>query len=473
MNYMHMKHLFWVLFLAAGFVACKKSGSPDGQPDPAPQPQPQQPDIRPHGTPVGTSIKKTIGAAGGTIAATGGRITVDIPAGALAANTEITLQEVTNSLPGSPGKSFRLEPEGIKFTKPITLTIPYTDAMLADTIHPDALFLAYQDKAGGWRFMAKSRVDKANKTVKVETDHFSDWTLYALFWLHADLDYLTIGKTTELQVLSMMNEPGRPVGEHPEIAITAAKVLENPNNVKNWKLTGKAGGTLEPRGLKAHFKAPETLQFDNISSVSVEIHDWVPPELRPGRSNPILTLVQDITIDDGTYWLSTYNNVLSEGIPLRNNVMIHEGDLIINGIIDAEEPVDGYTLQIFGKGYSSGSHPYYSMDLDLDDTGKSLGMKLPQNAVTYHVECPPEELIWIPSPGSVNIVEVTTQFGRKYVRGTATGSVWRDAGGCEAIRVGNYSIEFKVANRYNFGDFGILEPIMSKMMMATMLKKRK
>ncbi|MGE7776834.1 hypothetical protein ACQKLP_19100 [Chitinophaga sp. NPDC101104] len=468
-----MKHLIWVLFLASAFAACRKSGPPGGQPGPQPQPQPQQPDIRPHGTPVGTAIKKTVGAAGGTIVATGGRITVDIPAGALAANTELTLQEVTNTLPGSPGKSFRLGPESIKFAKPITLTIPYTDALLADSIHPDALFLAYQDKAGGWRFMAKSRVDKANKVVKVETDHFSDWALYALFWLHADLDYLSIGKTTELQVLSMMNEPGRPIGEHPEIAITAAKALENPNNVKNWKVTGEAGGTLEPRGLKALFKAPETLQFDNIASVSVEIHDWVPPELRPGRSAPVLTLVQDITIDDGTYWLSTYNNVLSEGIPLRNNVMVHEGDLIINGIIDDVEPVDGYTLQVFGKGYSAGSHPYYSMDHDVENAGKVLGMKLPQNAATFYVECPPDGLKWIPSPGSVNITEVTTVFGRKYVRGTATGSVWREAGSCEAIRVGNFSIEFKVAIRYNFNDFGALQPMMAKMMTASMLRKRK
>lgn len=463
-----MKHLFLVLFLACGFLACKKPGSPDGTPDP----QPQQPDVRPHGTPVGTSIKKTIGAAGGTIAS-GGNITVDIPAGALAANTELTLQEVTNTLPGSPGKSFRLEPEGIKFAKPITLTIPYTDELLADTIQPEALFLAYQDKAGGWRFMAQSRVDKANRTVKVETDHFSDWTLYPLFWLHTDLDYLSIGKTTELQVLSMMNELGRPIGEHREIAITAAKVLENPNNVKNWKVFGDAGGVIEPRGLKALFKAPETLQFDNIANVSVEIHNWVPPELRPGRSNPVLTLIQEITIDDGTYWLSTYKGVLSEGIPLRNNVMFYKGDLIINGIIDDEEPVDGYTLQVFGTGFSAGNYPYYNMDHNEARAGKVLGMKLPQNAATYHVECPPEGLVYKASPGSVNITEVTTVFGRRYVRGTATGSVWRDAGICEAVRVGEYSIEFKVANRYTFEEFGELEPAMSKMMMAAMLRKGK
>ncbi len=152
--------------------------------------------------------------------------------------------------------------------------------------------------------------------------------------------------------------------------------------------------------------------------------------------------------------------------------MVHEDDLIINGILDDMEPVAGYSLQVFGKGYSTGSHPYYSMYHDVENAGKELGITLPQNAATYHVECPPDGLKRIPSPGSVNITEVTTVFGRKYVKGTATGSVWRDAGGCEAIRVGDFSIEFKVANRYNFSDFGALQPKMAKMMLASMSRKR-
>ncbi len=129
--------------------------------------------------------------------------------------------------------------------------------------------------------MKNSRVDKAAKTVTVQTDHFSDWAMYALFWLNSDVKDLKIGEATRLQVLSMMNEPGAPIGEHPEIAITAAKVLENPNNVKNWKKTGE--GTIQASGLKAVYKAPDFLKFEESAAVSVEIHNWVPAELRPDR----------------------------------------------------------------------------------------------------------------------------------------------------------------------------------------------
>ncbi len=141
-----MKQLVMML-LVCGVFACKKSSKSDDTPQPEPPPQ-GQPEIRPHGTPVGTAVKLRIGAAGGKIEGADSKIILEIPAGALTAEREISVQEVTNTLPGSPGKSFRLLPEDIKFARPVKLTFPYTDQMLLDTIRPEALFMAYQDKSG-------------------------------------------------------------------------------------------------------------------------------------------------------------------------------------------------------------------------------------------------------------------------------------------------------------------------------------
>src|SRR5688500_10913461 len=119
-----MKKIFFllaILVMVASF-SCKKSVIDK------PTPVPAAPLVTAAGTPDGVANSKLITAAsGGSITSTDGKITVDIPAGALTNNETITIQPVTNTTGLGQGKAYRLTPHGLAFNKPVTITFPYTD----------------------------------------------------------------------------------------------------------------------------------------------------------------------------------------------------------------------------------------------------------------------------------------------------------------------------------------------------------
>ena len=85
------------------------------------------------GAPTGSAASATIGAAGGKVSTPDGKIALAIPAGALAADTVISIQPLTNMAHGKIGAAYRLTPEGQMFLKPVTLTFTYTDQDLQGT----------------------------------------------------------------------------------------------------------------------------------------------------------------------------------------------------------------------------------------------------------------------------------------------------------------------------------------------------
>ncbi len=78
---------------------------------------------------------RQIGHAGGIVEVTGGA-KVAIPAGALAADTKITVSEVESDVPlpdglFSAGKAYSFEPHGLTFAVPVTITLPFTGDSVA------------------------------------------------------------------------------------------------------------------------------------------------------------------------------------------------------------------------------------------------------------------------------------------------------------------------------------------------------
>ena len=118
----------------------------------------------------------TIGAAGGTLSADGGRVTLTVPAGALTSNTKLRITPIDNTAPGGTGHAYRLEPNRQTFAKPVTLML---------TASPDdvegselsQLGAAYQDSAGHWLDIAV-KTDEQASTVQFETPHFTDFSFY-------------------------------------------------------------------------------------------------------------------------------------------------------------------------------------------------------------------------------------------------------------------------------------------------------
>src|SRR5687767_14935758 len=108
-----------LLFTATIVVSCKKDGGGGGL------------DVTPAVTPVGandgTPISKTIGSGGGGITSSDGEMELIIPAGALTADTEITIQPIANNAPNGRGKAYRCTPNGLQFAKDITIKLKYTE----------------------------------------------------------------------------------------------------------------------------------------------------------------------------------------------------------------------------------------------------------------------------------------------------------------------------------------------------------
>src|SRR5690606_9230525 len=128
-------------------------------------------------SPDGTPTSATIDAAGGTLASSDGRLTLTVPAGALAAGTVVTIQPITPTAPGALGSGYRLSPDGVTFTQPVTLTFTYPVDVATSTV-PQSLRVVTRDDRGYWQVVPATH-DVGQRRLAVTTTHFSDWSYVA------------------------------------------------------------------------------------------------------------------------------------------------------------------------------------------------------------------------------------------------------------------------------------------------------
>jgi len=121
----------------------------------------EDPVITPAGTPLDQATGKTLGAAGGQIASPDGLITLDIPAGSLAAATEVVATATTNTAPDG-------RDDAVKFRlaaapgQPVTLRVTYGDELATEA---DGLRIAIQRANGSWLSLPLAQIDKASHTL--------------------------------------------------------------------------------------------------------------------------------------------------------------------------------------------------------------------------------------------------------------------------------------------------------------------
>lgn len=130
-----------------------------------------------HGVASGRSMFKTIGPEGDSLNTFDGKMMLIIPPEVLTEVTFVGIRTITNMLPGSMGKSYRLYPENISFNKPIEILYAYTDAELA-AAPKGVLYLASQNKEGYWVVLDKTQMDKNKHTLKASTTYLADYTTY-------------------------------------------------------------------------------------------------------------------------------------------------------------------------------------------------------------------------------------------------------------------------------------------------------
>lgn len=131
-----------------------------------------------------TQITATIGPAGGTIRSASGAVTLDIPAGALATPTDITITQMA-SPPAAPtnqfrsGRSFDITPHGLAFATPAQLTIRLDipkKRVLAHNYPVDASLMGYFNTATGqWEQVTGATVDPFAGTISVPLAHLSSF----------------------------------------------------------------------------------------------------------------------------------------------------------------------------------------------------------------------------------------------------------------------------------------------------------
>lgn len=244
-------------------IACSKKNDPI-------EPVEDGTTITPLGSPVGTVVSKTIGAAGGQLTSNDGRIQITIPAGALNAPKEISLQPITNELPDGIGNGFRLMPHGEQFSKPVTITFSYTEADLKTTL-PEFLDIAYQDPEGSWLAITNPALDKLNKKVSVTTTHFSDWTFFKSLIMEPAEATVPLGGELGVRVIThfpYMDPDDAAPGTDPVKVLKYPRELR-PHEIRGWTYTGE--GILSSRVGQAYYSAPTKLPDANPEAVVANI----------------------------------------------------------------------------------------------------------------------------------------------------------------------------------------------------------
>jgi hypothetical protein len=248
------------LFMAAWtLAACKKDGG--GAPD-------LKPAITAVGNNDGSPVTKTIGSAGGSIMSADGEMELIIPAGALATNTDITIQPITNNAPNGRRKAYRCLPDGLQFSKNITARFYYNDEDAAATL-PEYMMTAYQNADGNWAVIEDITNDVGNKSLNASVNHFTDFSAFDIMRINPAALYLKTNQTGQYEVT------GTGMSELNGVKLLTA-LLERP---ETWKANGVTGGnsqhgTITPSADQTTgvYTAPASTPATNPVEISAELN---------------------------------------------------------------------------------------------------------------------------------------------------------------------------------------------------------
>jgi len=263
----------WLLFVLL-FIACGSddgSGPGNGGNNTPPTPQPTA-----VGTPDGNPTSQTIGAAGGSLMSEDSVFTVTIPAGALASDTLITIQPITDNAWGGEGKGYRLTPDGLHFSVPVSLSFEVAADSLEDT-NVDLTDVAFQDNHGLWYTLKNRSFDDGTSTLTATTSHFTDYARVEGVQIRPARASVAPLGTVNLRVKYCARETYNSGGD--EIAallITCDDELAPLGTFTNWSVNHTHGGSaalgtvVSTGAVTGRYKAPEGVPPGNPVVVSVD-----------------------------------------------------------------------------------------------------------------------------------------------------------------------------------------------------------
>jgi hypothetical protein len=242
----------------------------------------QKPDtvkmITPFGKPDGKETSEKIGKEGGKLMSNDARVELVIPPGALAKKTMISIQPVNNTLPAARGKSYHLQPSGIRFRQPVQIIFHY-DEKESNAVDPQSRGIAMQDEKGRWHDLTTIAIDTINKTISGSIHHFSYWVDYERVSITPAATKIKVDKEVSLQLNTYVPTGGEDDGSGqdalPDLPpMSLVTVTLPPVWSANGIVNGNASvGTLRAggNGTRAVYRAPATVPRRNPVAVTVEL----------------------------------------------------------------------------------------------------------------------------------------------------------------------------------------------------------
>ncbi|MBC7902353.1 MAG: hypothetical protein H7Y27_02985 [Gemmatimonadaceae bacterium] len=294
----------------------------------------------------GTPVVKNIGTTGGTISSADGRISVEIPAGAVDQAIDFSITPLTNTIPISSGDSYRLQPENIAFKKPVKVTLQYSAADLKGTSE-EAMYLAYQGNDGIWKLVKHSEVNKTNGTVSVQTTHFSDWGIVEDFRVLVEKETVNLGESIVLVLQKLVT------AEDDSLLAPLADPEEFDFSDKvKWRVVSNAG-TINAALKTARYTAPATMPAANPVIIETAISNIPIKNPVTGRFYPNgkLLILSPIKISGGSIVTLSYRG--SDYVYTNVTIGYANGKITVQGV-DA----NGAGINLTGNSNRATSFPF-------------------------------------------------------------------------------------------------------------------
>ncbi len=249
---------------------------------------------------AGQTKSGEIGAEGGTATSSDGNIKLQIPQGALSSSTPVKINISTDSLPNGFSAIYDFSPNGLTFSKPATLTIHYSDSLLAG-ISPLSAGIGYEDDKGNWYGVGGGSVDTVAHTFTVPISHFSKWGIYQSYFISYENNTTsTAAMLTGNSALFHVYKAGKVIEDD---AGPVPLFPWQPVQPDHWLVNGVIGGTASSGSIdpspnigEAIFTSPAKMPSNNPVAVAAEI-------VLPNSSKLYLICSTEIL---AKYWLLTY-----------------------------------------------------------------------------------------------------------------------------------------------------------------------
>jgi len=266
--------VFYIIAFGYFLSACQPGGSAL-----VPEPEPQLPTKGTPtevGKPLGAPIQKTIGPAGGFITTPDSAVTLVIPAGALKADTPISIQPTENKAWGGAGLGYQLTPKNLELSRSAELVWNYKDADLTGSA-PEALGIAFQQPDNSWTGRGRIIIDKIQRKAKAKVIELMNVAFYESYFISPLKSTVVPAEPLQLNIYFQEGHLDDEVALNRLTEPTKLKKTE----VRNWRVNGidltdkfdplLGALAVSGNGASASYLAPNKVPKSNEIAISVEV----------------------------------------------------------------------------------------------------------------------------------------------------------------------------------------------------------